>query len=78
MTCNALLAVFVWFLIPETKKVALEEMDALFGGTSHVQRGAAMLHERKIELEDIEDTEQGKEDREEVEHAATGQIPARV
>lgn len=75
MTCNALLAVFVWFLIPETKKVALEEMDALFGGTSHVQKGAAMLHERKLELED---TEQGKEDREEVEHAATGQIPARV
>ncbi len=75
MTCNALLAVFVWFLIPETKKVALEEMDALFGGTSHVQKGAAMLHERKLELED---TEQGKEDREEAEHAATGQTPARA
>ena len=75
MTCNVFLAVFVWFLIPETKKVALEEMDTLFGGTSHVQKGAAMLHEQKLGLEDIE---QGKEDKEEVEVVTTGQAPSRV
>jgi hypothetical protein len=30
-------------MIPETKKVPLEEMDTLFGGTSHVQGGALIL-----------------------------------
>lgn len=79
MTCNAFLAVFVWFLIPETKKVPLEEMDTLFGGTSHVQGGAAMLHEQKLELQEIE---RDGERNEEVEHAATapahGQTPAKV
>lgn len=75
MTCNVFLAAFVWFLIPETKKVALEEMDTLFGGTSHVEKGAAMLQEQKLGLED---TEQGKEDKEEVEVVATGQASSRV
>ncbi|KAH7095725.1 MFS sugar transporter-like protein [Paraphoma chrysanthemicola] len=37
---NFLLAVFVWFFVPETKKVSLEEMDAVFGGTNHVVGGA--------------------------------------
>lgn len=40
---NSLLAVFVYFLVPETKKVALEEMDALFGGQNHVEKGGQML-----------------------------------
>lgn len=75
MACNALLAVFVWFLIPETKKVPLEEMDTLFGGTSHVQRGAAMLQEQKLELEHVEQARGGKED---AEHVVTEQTPARV
>lgn len=74
MACNVLLAVFVWFLIPETKKVPLEEMDTLFGGTSHVQRGAAMLHEQKLQCEDVEQAE-GKGN---VELAATEQTPAKV
>ncbi|KAL4868445.1 hypothetical protein BDV12DRAFT_209248 [Aspergillus spectabilis] len=71
MTCNVFLAVFVWFLIPETKKIALEEMDTLFGGASHVQKGAAMLHEQKLANDD--DVEQGKEDKREIEVAATEQ-----
>jgi hypothetical protein len=29
---NILLVAFVWFFVPETKKVSLEEMDAVFGG----------------------------------------------
>lgn len=49
MTCNFFLAVFVWFMIPETKKVPLEEMDTLFGGTSHVQGGALILDVKHTE-----------------------------
>jgi hypothetical protein len=40
---NIVLAVFVYFFIPETKKVALEEMDVLFGGANHVEKGSAVL-----------------------------------
>jgi hypothetical protein len=40
---NVLLALFVWFFIPETRKVALENMDTLFGGQDHVEKGATML-----------------------------------
>ncbi|KAI5795285.1 general substrate transporter [Geopyxis carbonaria] len=40
---DLLLAAFVWKWIPETKGVALEEVDTLFGGVSHVQKGGAML-----------------------------------
>ena len=39
---NMLLAAFVWFFVPETKKVSLEEMDAVFGGANHVVEGAAI------------------------------------
>ena len=41
---NMLLAAFVWFFVPETKKVSLEEMDAVFGGANHVVEGAAIDH----------------------------------
>lgn len=40
---NFLLAVFVWFFIPETRKVMLEEIDTLFGGTNHVEKGGDLL-----------------------------------
>ncbi|PKX94189.1 putative MFS sugar transporter [Aspergillus novofumigatus IBT 16806] len=40
---NFLLAVFVWFFIPETKQVPLEEIDALFGGANHVTNGERMM-----------------------------------
>ena len=43
-TMNIFLAVFVWFFIPETKKVSLEEIDTLFGGANHVEKGADILH----------------------------------
>jgi MFS family permease len=39
---NVLLAAFVWFFVPETKQVSLEEMDAVFGGANHVNEGAAL------------------------------------
>jgi hypothetical protein len=37
---NFLLAAFVWFFVPETKKISLEEMDSVFGGANHVIGGA--------------------------------------
>lgn len=40
---NFLLAVFVIFMIPETKQVALEEIDTLFGGSNHVEKGGDLL-----------------------------------
>ncbi|CEL02066.1 general substrate transporter [Aspergillus pseudodeflectus] len=72
MTCNMFLAVFVWFMIPETKKVPLEEMDSLFGGTSHVQNGAILLQQSK---EGALDIEQSRGEKEEVEVAS---VPAGV
>jgi hypothetical protein len=41
---NFLLVAFVWFFVPETKKVSLEEMDAVFGGANHVAGGADLEH----------------------------------
>ncbi|KAF2002869.1 MFS sugar transporter-like protein [Amniculicola lignicola CBS 123094] len=51
---NFLLAAFVWFLLPETKQVALEEIDTLFGGSNHVEKGAEIVgaedpHHAKLE-----------------------------
>lgn len=43
MAINFILAVFVYFFIPETKQVPLEEIDVLFGGANHVDKGAQML-----------------------------------
>jgi hypothetical protein len=43
MGVNMLLAVFVWYCIPETKGVPLEEMDELFGGVNHVYGGAELM-----------------------------------
>lgn len=41
---NFLLAIFVWFCIPETKHRSLEEIDVLFGGSNHVEKGGDLLH----------------------------------
>ncbi|CAJ2513067.1 Uu.00g011860.m01.CDS01 [Anthostomella pinea] len=43
MTSNILLAAFTFFFIPETKQVPLEEIDTLFGGQNHVEKGGQML-----------------------------------
>lgn len=38
-----MLAAFVWFFVPETKRVSLEETDVLFGGSNHVEKGADLI-----------------------------------
>ena len=40
---NFLLVVFVWFCVPETKGIALEEIDTIFGGANHVTKGADLI-----------------------------------
>ncbi|KAL0260848.1 hypothetical protein SLS55_004540 [Diplodia seriata] len=40
---NIMLAVFVYFFIPETKQVSLEEIDVLFGGSNHVEKGGDLM-----------------------------------
>lgn len=50
---NILLALFVWFFVPETKKVTLEEMDAVFGGANHVIEGAAIEHKDPARQESV-------------------------
>ena len=44
MTTNLVLIVFVIFMIPETKGTALEEIDVLFGGVNHTEKGGDLLH----------------------------------
>lgn len=48
---NCLLVLYVFFLIPETKGVPLEEMDKLFGGENHVQGGAEIIREEQVNFD---------------------------
>ena len=43
MGMNVVLGAYVYFFIPETKQVPLEEIDVLFGGASHASKGGDML-----------------------------------
>ncbi len=40
---NLLLAAFVYIMIPETRKVGLEEVDALFGSVNHKEKGVELI-----------------------------------
>ncbi|KAJ5188453.1 Major facilitator superfamily domain general substrate transporter [Penicillium cf. griseofulvum] len=64
---NFLLAVFVWFCIPETKMVPLEEIDTLFGGANHVAQGEEVMAQQKGAH--MRDEENEKADSVTVEHA---------
>lgn len=43
MSINFCLIAFVYFFIPETKMISLEEIDVIFGSVSHASKGADML-----------------------------------
>lgn len=40
---NLCLAFFVWWFVPETRRISLEEIDVLFGGINHVEKGGDLL-----------------------------------
>ncbi|KAJ5493993.1 Major facilitator superfamily domain general substrate transporter [Penicillium fimorum] len=63
---NFLLAIFVWFFIPETKMVPLEEIDTLFGGANHVTQGEEVMAQQKGAR--LRDEENEKADTVTVEH----------
>jgi MFS family permease len=50
---NVVLFAFVWFLIPESKGVALEHMDTIFGGVDHAHEGAEMMERNPKDQEVI-------------------------
>ncbi|KAK4062890.1 hypothetical protein Trihar35433_8685 [Trichoderma harzianum] len=53
MATNFLLVVFVYFFIPETKQIPLEEIDVLFGGANHVDKGAQILGGPDIHTKEV-------------------------
>lgn len=57
---NFLLVAFVWFFVPETKKVSLEEMDAVFGGANHVMGGAEIEHKDPARHQSVSIDPEGK------------------
>ncbi|KAL1899583.1 hypothetical protein Sste5346_002985 [Sporothrix stenoceras] len=64
MAINFVLAAYVYFLIPETKQVPLEEIDVLFGGANHVDKGANILGVAESKTQTgpvVSETERAKE-----------------
>lgn len=63
MAVNFVLIAYVWFFIPETKKVPLEEMDVLFGGVNHVEKGSQLVGlGPDNEIKDVEAAERRKKE----------------
>lgn len=58
MATNFLLVVFVYFFIPETKQIPLEEIDVLFGGANHVDKGAQILGAPDIPIKEVQVVDQ--------------------
>jgi hypothetical protein len=46
MSCNICLVFFVFFFLPETQNIPLEQMDTLFGDVSHTAAGAELVDEK--------------------------------
>lgn len=62
MSTNICLAAFVWWFLPETKKVALEQMDVLFGGVNHVDKGADLVDAGATNMEGVAPTHEMQRD----------------
>ncbi|KUJ07324.1 major facilitator superfamily transporter sugar [Mollisia scopiformis] len=73
MTTNICLAFFVWFCIPETKSVSLEEVDVLFGGANHTEKGGDLLH-----VEDAHHAHIGVDNVDHIEPATTVPVAAEL
>lgn len=61
-----MLALFVIFVVPETRRVLLEEMDVLFGGVNHVEKGGAQLGVEDPHHANPEDIVRSQEDSEKI------------
>ncbi|KAI0593698.1 sugar transporter [Biscogniauxia sp. FL1348] len=59
---NVLLAAFVYGLVPETMRVPLEEIDALFGGQNHAEKGGQLLGAQTQTQTQTQTQAQGKEE----------------
>jgi len=67
---NILLAVFVWLLVPETKNVSLEEIDTIFGGVNHVEKGAKILDIPPVHARDTDGKDEATTTATEIERVA--------
>ncbi|KAL8281040.1 hypothetical protein RQP46_006719 [Phenoliferia psychrophenolica] len=56
---NVGLFLFVFFLVPETRGVKLEEMDVLFGGKNHINEGADLVTGEASEKAEEDGSEKG-------------------
>ncbi|KAK4081288.1 uncharacterized protein Triagg1_2820 [Trichoderma aggressivum f. europaeum] len=63
MATNFLLVVFVYFFIPETKQIPLEEIDVLFGGANHVDKGAQILGGPDINTKEVHVVDQSEDNK---------------
>ena len=52
-----IMAVFVWFFVPETKGLSLEKMDELFGVTDHPDTPHPDLEQASEKTESIQEVE---------------------
>ncbi|KAH8659790.1 general substrate transporter [Xylariales sp. PMI_506] len=56
---NIILVAYVYFLLPETKQISIEEIDVLFGGQNHVEKGAQIMgvpdaHHAELGVNDVD------------------------
>ncbi|KAG2182763.1 hypothetical protein INT44_005743 [Umbelopsis vinacea] len=58
--CNVVLVTFVYFMCPETKGLALEDIDVIFGATAHDVESSSYDNEKPASIRDDETGEKTK------------------